>query len=87
MSHNFEVLKEAMFSEAFPCNPRPFAIGLEKYVAENGTASIKSDDAKQILWILMAQAYGQLAVIDLCDEWNRLNEANKIPPPPSKEEI
>ena len=25
-----------------------------------------------VLWILMSQAYGQLATIDLCDEWDRL---------------
>jgi len=64
----------ALRDECFPCNPRPFAAELGKLVAENGTDSIKSDEAKALLWILMAQAYGQMARIDLCDEWDRLNK-------------
>ena len=64
----------ALQSECFPCNPRPFAAELGKLVAENGTDSIKSDEAKALLWILMAQAYGQMARIDLCTEWDRLDK-------------
>jgi hypothetical protein len=62
----------AMFSPSFPVNPIPFAVGLARFVKENGSDSIKADDAKQILWILMAQAYGQLGTVDIGDEWNRL---------------
>lgn len=65
-------LQTAMFDSCFPCNPVPFAIGLAEYVKSHGSDSIKSDEAKRILWVLMAQAYGQLASIDLCDEWSRL---------------
>jgi len=61
--------------ECFPCNPLPFAKALGDLVRENGTDTIKSDEAKAILWILMAQAYGQMARIDLCDEWSRLDKA------------
>lgn len=64
----------AIESESFPCNPIPFANGLADHVRENGSDSIKSDEAKRILWILMGQAYGQLATIDLCDEWDRLTK-------------
>lgn len=67
-------LYNALESDAFPCNPIPFATGLADHVREHGTDSIKSDQAKRILWILMAQAYGQLAKIDLSDEWDRLCE-------------
>lgn len=65
-------LQTAMFSPCFPCNPVPFAQGLADYVREHGSDSIQSDKAKRILWILMAQAYGQLARIDLMTEYSRL---------------
>jgi hypothetical protein len=68
-------LYTALECSAFPCNPIPFANGLAEHVKDNGTDSIKSDQAKRVLWILMAQAYGQLATIDLCDEWDRLTKS------------
>jgi hypothetical protein len=67
-------LYTALECSAFPCNPIPFANGLAEHVKDNGTDSIKSDQAKRILWILMSQAYGQLATIDLWDEWDRLTK-------------
>ena len=67
-------LAEALESEAFPCNPIPFASGLAKLVRMKGTDAIKTDEAKRILWVLMAQSYGQLATIDLHDEWGRLTK-------------
>jgi hypothetical protein len=71
---SIERLTTALESDAFPCNPIPFANGLAELVRERGTDSIKSEDARRILWILMAQSYGQLAKIDLCDEWNKLTK-------------
>ena len=67
-------LYTALEAESFPCNPIPFAVGLADHVREHGTDSIKTDDAKRILFILMGQAYGQLAKIDLSDEWDRLTK-------------
>jgi len=64
----------AMFYVCFPCNPAPFAKALMEGVRLEGTLWIKTDSAKRVLWILMAQAYGQLAKIDLCDEWDRLRK-------------
>ena len=66
---------QAFRSAGFPCNPLPFCNALADEVRQNGTDAIRSDSAKATLWILMAQAYGQLATIDLCDEWDRLNTA------------
>jgi len=66
-------LTNAMFSDSFPVNPIPFAHGLADYVSDNGTKSIQSDEAKRILWVLMAQAYGQMGKLDLTDEWQRLH--------------
>ena len=65
-------LTTAMFNSSFPVNPIPFANGISELVMEEGTADIKSDEAKAMLWVLMAQSYGQMAKIDLCDEWGRL---------------
>tara|TARA_Y100001938_G_scaffold150863_1_gene243941 strand:- start:3467 stop:3709 length:243 start_codon:yes stop_codon:yes gene_type:complete len=67
-------VKTAMFERGFPCNPRPFLAGLLDYIEEHGTQSIRSNEAKQILFVIMAQAYGQLSTIDLCDEWRRLDD-------------
>ena len=70
--NNLKQLTAALGAESFPCNPIPFANGLAELVRERGTDAIRSPDAQRILWILMAQSYGQLATIDLCDEWSKL---------------
>ncbi len=69
---------KALDSTSFPCNPIPFATALADLVRECGTDSIKGDDAKRILWILMAQAYGQSARIDLLDEWAKLSSKEAV---------
>ena len=70
-------LERAYQSPAFPGNAIPFARRLAELVSEQGTAAIKSDDARALLWILMAQSYGQAATIDLGDEWKRLRDAHR----------
>jgi hypothetical protein len=65
-------LTTAMFNTSFPVNPIPFANGISEIVMSEGTDTIESDEVKKLLWVLMAQAYGQMATIDLCDEWTRL---------------
>jgi hypothetical protein len=67
-------VKDAMFANSFPCNPKPFANALAEHF---DSTSIKSDEAKQILWVLMAQAYGQIATIDLYKEYQRLDDAHR----------
>lgn len=66
---------QAMFSPTFPCNPRPFARALDR-LCDGDTGAIRSDEAKRILWILMAQAYGQLAKVDFYEEYARLERTN-----------
>lgn len=65
---------EAMFADAFPCNPRPFLRILNLGLEARGTGWIESDEAKRILFVVIALAYGQLATIDLVEEWRRLKE-------------
>ncbi len=72
----FERLENAIFDTSFPCNAIPFARGVADYVREHGTDSVQSDSVKRMLWILMAQSYGQMATIDLCAEWDRLNKSS-----------
>ena len=67
-----ERLTEAMFDTSMPVNPIPFAMGLSDFIKDEGTSAIKGDRARAMLWVLMAQSYGDLATIDLCDEWRRL---------------
>ena len=64
-------LDTALFSSTFPCNPIPFAEGRAQRTREEGTAYIKTDEAKRILWVLMAQAYGEAVTVDLYSEWQR----------------
>ncbi len=70
----YKNLTEAMFDTSMPVNPIPFAIGLADLVKERGTNFIKTDEAKKILWVLLAQSYGELSMIDLSTEWKRLYE-------------
>ncbi len=70
-------LTTAMFNSSFPVNPIPFANGLSEIVMNEGTDTMQTDEVKRILWVLMAQAYGQMATIDLGDEWDRLYQAEK----------
>jgi len=65
-------LTTAMFNSSFPVNPVPFANGISELVMNGNTEDIKSDEARAMLWVLMAQSYGQMAKLDLCDEWGRL---------------
>ena len=67
-----ERLTEAMFDTSFPVNPIPFANGISELVMNGDAEDIKSDKARAMLWVLMAQSYGQMATIHLCEEWRRL---------------
>ena len=68
------ILPEEQYkSTSFPCNPIPFANRIATLIKERGTDAIQEDkDVKACLWILMGQAYGQLATIDLGKEYMEL---------------
>ena len=69
-------LTNAMFDQSFPVNPIPFAQGLADFIRDNGSDSITSTNARRILWVLLAQSYGQLATINLNTEWTDLYPGN-----------
>jgi len=79
--------EHAFMSECFPCNSIPFLTRLRELLTEsqtNGLTYLSEDGklkARACMWILMAQLYGQMATINLSQEWDTLNEAlnpNKI---------
>ena len=72
--HTVEGLAEAIEFSAIPCNPIPFAEGIAAGCRVHGSDFIKSRMGKRILYILMVQAYGQLARIDTVDEYRVLTE-------------
>ena len=72
-----ERLTSAFASECFPGNPLPFLNGIADLVRDRGTDAIKSVEARQMLWVIMAQCYGQCSHIDMVEEWSRLNKAHE----------
>ena len=64
----------ALFEESLPVNPIPFLNKAIELIKKNGTDYIQSDEVKALLWIIQAQSYGQLATINLIEEWERLKE-------------
>ena len=71
---NTNTVDTAIFDRSLPCNPRPFINGLKDKMSQ----SMEWDDeAKRILWVLMAQAYGCLGSVNLGDEWDRLYKSYK----------
>jgi len=67
-------LSSAMFNTSFPCNPNPFLNGLKEGIKANGMDWIKSDQAKKILYVLIAQSHGQAFNIDSFTEYTNLNK-------------
>lgn len=68
----------ALFSPAFPCNPRPFARAIGGGCEQHGTSYIETDEAKAILNILIQMSYGQCASVDTLDEYERLKTALNV---------
>ena len=71
---NLTNLTNAMFAPSFPCNPLPFLNGLIDGIHENGTDYIMTDEAKKMLFVIIAQSYGQLFNIDSLSEYQRLSK-------------
>ena len=68
------LLIRAFKHDSLPVNPRPFLKALNQGVLKYGTDWIRSDGAKALLWVIMAQSHDQLANIDMVAEWQRLNK-------------
>lgn len=66
-------VEQAFRLDALPVNPRPFAHGLAELLSQG--EQITSDRCKAVLWMLNSMAFGQLATIDMSEEWGRLNDA------------
>lgn len=64
----------AFKSPALPVNPLPFLTELIHQVRVGGSEFIQTDGAKMLLLTINIMAYGQLATIDLPNEWERLSK-------------
>lgn len=75
-----EKTEHAFRSGTFPCNSKPFINRLSGIIDQANTNSLMSLEgeektaARGCLWILMSQLYGQMATIDLTEEWSYLNK-------------
>jgi len=65
-------LSRAMFSPAFPCNPIPFLSGLITGCKNNGFDWLETNEAKRILFIVIALSYGQSFKLDSYLEFKSL---------------
>ena len=76
--------EEAFMSKSFPCNSIPFLTRLRELLNEsqtNGLAYLEEEDklkARACMWILLGQLYGQLATINLSEEWSYLNVSKRM---------
>lgn len=67
---------------AFPCNSKPFLERIREILDQANTNSLQSLTgeekiaARACMWVLMGQLYGQMARIDLCDEWDKLHKSH-----------
>ena len=70
--------EEAFLLDCLPCNSLPFLRRLREILEEARTNTLESlngearDRARAVMWVLMSQLYGQLATVDLMDEWEDL---------------
>lgn len=64
-------VEHAFRLDALPVNPRPFAAGLSELLSAG--EPISGDKCKAVLWMLNSMAFGQLATIDMSEEWARLD--------------
>lgn len=70
--------EEAFLLDCLPCNSLPFLRRLREILDEAHTNSLESlsgearERARAVMWVLMSQLYGQLATVDLMDEWEAL---------------
>jgi hypothetical protein len=74
-------IEDTMCEESLPGNTIAMANRLKEILTENETnniPSLKDKNAyafkqfKKCLWLINSQAYGQMATIDMMDEWSSL---------------
>lgn len=63
----------AIHSSSVPCNPRPFLKRIIDLVNEKGNPAMKTPEVRACLWIVNQMTFGQLARVDLGDEWSAVD--------------
>lgn len=78
-----QYIEDTLHTESLPVNAKAMLNRLREIMDDGATnhldcmAGANRIKARKVLWLLMTQVYGQLACLDLSDEWSFLN---KFPP-------
>lgn len=73
----------AFRADSLPCNPRPFITALASLVETDGPAVLQAPKGRAVLWVLLSQAFGQCATVNLMSLWDELDAAipEELPAP------
>jgi hypothetical protein len=70
-------IENTIMSTSLPCNSLAMLARLRELLEDNKTNCLSDcrQDAriKAVLWLLNSQVFGQLATIEMCEEWTQLN--------------
>lgn len=71
-------IEDTIFDDTLPCNSIAVLDRLKELLEEHGTNSLEHcrNDlrVRKAMWLLVAQFYGELAVVDLTVEWSMIYE-------------
>ena len=71
-------IEETVISNSLPCNSIAMISRLRELLDETNTNCIEGmrtdPRVRAVLWLLNYQFYGQLANIDMCAEWSKINK-------------
>ena len=74
-------IEDTIFEESLPVNSMAVLNRITQLLQEHGTNSFKScrDDLRlrRAMWLLNAMFYGQMATVDLTNEWYYLHEVRE----------
>lgn len=79
---NMEI-EDCIFDNNLPVNTIAMLNRLEELLKENETNSLLSESCKmdarikRLFWLLNSQVYGQVATIDMYNEWSKLHREFK----------
>ena len=69
-------IEDTLTNNSLPCNSKAMLYRLIELLEENETNSLEScrndPRVKKVLWLMNSQVYGQLARIDMCNEYDVL---------------
>ncbi len=76
-------IEDYIFTTALPVNTKVMIRRLGELLDKHQTncleeASCRNDpQIRKLLWLINQQFYGQLSIINMCEEWNAMDQAEK----------